>query len=205
MARITLIREKVYDPVLRILHAWIALTMLLLLLSSQAAKWMAFTPEAVALWRVHVWLGYGLLLGVFARLSWALYGPKHANWRQLWTWRAWLAAARNRTFFTEPPRFGHHPLATAAYLALYAIALVMAATGLALAAIDQGQGPFYAWLGQDALLKPWFSVPHDVLEEFVLGFVLLHIAALILHEGRHGIPLAQAMVSGYQYRKDGQE
>jgi cytochrome b len=30
----------------------------------------------------------------------------------------------------------------------------------------------------------------------------LHIAALILHEVSHGVPLAQAMVSGYQYRKE---
>jgi cytochrome b len=41
-----------------------------------------------------------------------------------------------------------------------------------------------------------------VLEEFVIGFIFIHIAALIAHEARHGVPLAQAMVSGYQYRKE---
>jgi cytochrome b len=51
-------------------------------------------------------------------------------------------------------------------------------------------------------MKDWFKTPHDVLEEFVLGFVVLHIAALILHEVSHGVPLAQAMVSGYQYREE---
>jgi cytochrome b len=201
----TLIREKVYDPVLRIIHAWIGLTILLLLVGSQVAKWIAFTPEAVVLWRLHVWLGYGLVLGLVARLTWAVYGPKHAHWRQLWTWRAWLAALRNRALFTPPSRFGHHPLATAVYLAFYVISLFMTVTGLALAAIDHGQGPFYQWFGHDVLLKPWFSLPHDVLEEFLLGFVLIHIAALILHEERHGIPLAQAMISGYQYREDERE
>jgi cytochrome b len=200
MTRIILIREKVYDPVLRIIHLWIGLTILLLLLSGQLAKWTAFTPESAALWHIHVWLGYALVAGVCARVTWSVYGPKHANWRQMWTWRAWLAALRNRTFFTEPSRFGHHPLATAAYLAFYAMVLVMAVTGLALAAIDRGQGPLYPWLGHDVLLKPWFGWPHDVLEEFILAFVLIHVAALILHEERHGIPLAQAMVSGYQYR-----
>ena len=205
MARLTLIREKVYDPVLRIIHAWNALLVLLLLISSQVAKWHAFTPEAAVLWRLHVWMGYGLLLGLVARASWGIYGPKQANWRQMWTWRAWLAAVRNRTFFTEPSRFGHHPLATAAYLAFYAATLVMAVTGLALAAISQGQGPLYPWLGYDVLLKPWFKPPHEFLEEFFLGFVLLHIAALILHENRHGVPVAQAMISGFQYRQDGPE
>lgn len=202
MARLSLIREKVYDPVLRIIHLWIALTTLLLLLGGQAAKWAALTPESVLLWRVHAWLGYGLLLGLVARLTWALYGPKHANWRQLWTWRAWLAALRQRALFTPPGRFGHHPLATAAYLAFYLMLLIMAVTGFALMAIDQGHGPLYAWLGHAVMLQDWFRVPHDLLEELLLVFVLLHVAALILHEERHGIPLAQAMVSGYQYRED---
>lgn len=205
MTRMILIREKVYDPVLRIIHLWVGLTLLLLLLSSQIAKWIAFSPEAAMLWQFHVWLGYGLVLGLMARVTWAVYGPKHAGWRQLWTWRAWWAAIRQRTFFTAPSRFGHHPLATAAYLAFYAMVLVMAVTGLALAAIEQGQGPLYQWLGHDVLLKPWFRFPHDVFEEFLLAFVLIHVAALILHEERHGIPLAQAMVSGYQYREDDPE
>lgn len=202
MARMTLVREKVYDPVLRIIHLWIALTILLLLLSSQIARWIAFTPEAVMLWRYHAWLGYGLIMGLVARGTWAVYGPVHAGWRQLWTWRAWVAALRDRVFFTAPAQFGHHPLATAAYLAFYAMALIMAFTGLAMAAIDQGQGPLYFWLGHDVLIKPWFSRPHDTLEELILVFVLVHVAALIWHEKRHGIPMAQAMVSGYQYRED---
>jgi len=35
-----------------------------------------------------------------------------------------------------------------------------------------------------------------------LDQAFLHLAALVLHEARHGVPLAQAMVSGYQYRKE---
>jgi len=196
-----LVREKVYDPVLRLIHLWMALLVLLLLLTSQAAKWLGYTPESAALWRFHVLLGYGLILGLSARITWSLYGPKHANWRQLWTWRAWWAALRNRTFFTAPTRFGHHPLATAVYLGFYGMILTMSVTGLALAAIDQGQGPLYQWLGYEVWLKPWFRLPHDVLEEFIFGFLLIHVAALILHEKYHGVPLAQAMVSGYQYRE----
>jgi len=202
MNRLKLIRERVYDPVLRLIHLWIGLSILLLLLSGQVAKWISLTPEGAMLWRFHAWVGYGLFMGLVARLTWAWYGPKHASWQQLWTWRAWLAAMRNRTVFTPPGRFGHHPLATAAYLFFYLMAFVMVVTGFALMAIDQGHGPFFTWLGHDLLLQSWFRWPHDLIEEIILGFVLLHIAALILHEQRHGIPLAQAMVSGYQYRED---
>jgi cytochrome b len=71
-----------------------------------------------------------------------------------------------------------------------------------LAAIEQGSGPLALWLGHDVALKAVFKTPHDLLEKFVWGFIVVHIAALILHESRHGVPMAQAMVSGYQYRKE---
>jgi Ni/Fe-hydrogenase 1 B-type cytochrome subunit len=202
MARQVLIREKVYDPILRILHAWNGLAILMLVISSLVAEWLRYTPEATALWRFHVWTGYALLLGLVGRMAWGVNGPGYARLSALWRWREWLAALRARQLFTEPVGFGHHPLASGAYLAFYLIVLAMAASGLALAAVDQGRGPLVIWLGHDVTLKHLFMTPHDFLEEFVWGFVVLHIAALILHESRHGTPMAQAMVSGYQYRKD---
>ncbi len=202
MARQVLIREKVYDPILRTLHAWNGLAILLLVLSSLAAEWLQYTPEATALWRFHVWTGYALILGLVGRFVWGLNGQEHARLSTLWHWREWLSALRTRKLFREPEAFGHDPLASGAYVAFYLIVLVMAATGLALAAIDQGRGPLYIWLGHDVTLKHVFMSPHEFLEKFVWGFVILHIAALILHEARHGAPMAQAMVSGYQYRKE---
>ena len=202
MARQVLIREKVYDPILRTLHAWNGLAILLLVLSSLAAEWLQYTPEATALWRFHVWTGYALILGLVGRFVWGLNGPEHARLSTRWHWREWLSALRTRKLFREPEAFGHDPLASGAYVAFYLIVLVMAATGLALAAIDQGRGPLYIWLGHDVTLKHVFMSPHEFLEKFVWGFVILHIAALILHEARHGAPMAQAMVSGYQYRKE---
>lgn len=202
MTRQVLIREKVYDPILRTLHAWNGLAILLLVLSAVVADALKYTPEATALWRFHVWTGYGLILGLVGRLAWGINGPAHARLAGLWQVRAWWTALRTRQWFTEPDGFGHHPLAAGVYLAFYVLVLVMAVTGLALAAIDQGRGPLVPWLGHDLTLKHLFKTPHDVLEEFVWGFILLHIAALILHEARHGVPLAQAMVSGYQYRKE---
>lgn len=202
MARQVLIREKVYDPILRILHAWNGLAILLLILSSLVADWLEYAPEATALWRLHVWTGYALVLGLVGRIAWGINGPPHARLSALWRPRAWFAALRTRRFFTEPEGFGHHPLASGAYLVFYLMLLAMAVTGLALAAIDQGRGPLADWLGHDVTLKHLFKTPHDILEEFVWGFVILHVAALILHEARHGSPMAQAMVSGYQYRKE---
>jgi Ni/Fe-hydrogenase 1 B-type cytochrome subunit len=202
MRRQVLIREKVYDPVLRTLHAGNGLVILLLIISSLVAEGLGHTPEAAALWRFHAWTGYALVMGLAGRIAWGINGPEHARWSALWHWPDWMQALRTRKFFGEPREFGHEPLASAAYLAFYVVLLAMAVTGLALAAIDQGRGPLVFLLGHDVTLKHLFREPHEVLEKVVWGYVVLHIAALVLHEARHGVPMAQAMVSGYQYRKE---
>lgn len=202
MERTTLRREHVYDPALRSVHAWNALLIILLALSGQLADRLEFDWPAAAVWRLHLWLGYGLVLGLTARLIWALIGPEHARWSALWHVQAWLEALRARRFSSAPDTIGHHPLASAVYLLVYAGILVMAVTGLALAAIDQGTGPLYGVLGYAAELKPLFRGPHEWLQYLFMAFVMTHLAALILHERRHGVPVAQAMVSGFQYFRE---
>lgn len=198
-------REKVYDPVLRSIHAWNALAIVLLLLAGRAGEWLGYTPEAASLWRFHVWIGYGLVLGLVARVSWGLLGPAPARLATLWQPHAWWQALRNRRLFAEPQGWGHPAAAAALYLLLYLLLFGMAATGLALAAIEQGRGPLYLWLGHDVTLKHLFLEPHAWMENAILAFVVVHIAALILHEARYGVPLAQAMLSGFQYRKADKE
>lgn len=203
MATLILRRERVYDPVLRVIHAWNALLLVLLLLSSQLASRMAFDWPVPALWRLHLWLGYLFFIGLTARFIWGLVGPKSAHWRDLWHPAAWLAGVRGQ--WRRPPGsggWGHLPQATLAYLVFYILAWVMVITGLALAAIDQGAGPLYQSLGYDYLLKAYFRLPHEWLQYVFMAFLGVHLAALILHERRHGVPIAQGMVSGYQYRKE---
>jgi Ni,Fe-hydrogenase I cytochrome b subunit len=202
MERTVLRRERVYDPVLRSIHAWNALCVVLLAASGQTADLLRLDWPAAALWRLHLWLGYALVVGLSARLAWALAGPAHARWRALWWPREWFAAPRRRRYFTAPDGPGHHRLASAAYLGLYLLAVLMAGSGLVLAAIDQGTGPLREWLGYAVELKPWFRVPHAWLQYAVIAFVVAHLGALILHEARHGVPMAQAMLSGYQYFKE---
>lgn len=197
-------REKIYDPVLRSIHAWNALAIVLLLLGGRIGEWMGYTPEAASLWRFHVWVGYGLVLGLIARFTWGLVGPTHARLAALWQPRAWWRALRSRKLFAEPGGWGHQAPG-AIYLLFYLLLSAMAATGLALAAIEQGRGPLYLWLGHDVTLKHLFLEPHKWMGNAVLAFMVVHIAALILHEVRHGVPLAQAMVSGFQYRKADRE
>lgn len=198
-------REKVYDFVLRSIHAWNALAVLLLLLGGRVAEWLGYTPEAASLRYFHVLVGYGLVLGLVARITWGLVGPVHAGFAALWQPRAWWRMLRTREWPSAPVGWGHQTATAALYLVFYLLLLAMVVTGLALAAIDQGSGPLYLWLGHEVTLKHLFREPHAGMAHGVMAFVVVHIGLLILHEIRHGVPLAQAMVSGFQYRKVDQE
>jgi Ni/Fe-hydrogenase 1 B-type cytochrome subunit len=204
MPSLSLRREYVYDPVLRVIHAWNGLLIVLLALSGQLASNLNLDWPVAAIWRLHYWLGLSLILGITARLVWGFTGPGPARWRALWQPARWRVAWKARRFFTAPERFGHHPLASAVYLLVYAGLLVMACTGLALAAVDQASGPLYPWLGYAVELKPWFRTPHEWLQYAFIVFVGVHLVALARHERQHGAPVAQAMVSGYQYLKEDQ-
>lgn len=192
-------RQKVYDGVLRLIHLWNALAVATLMLTGAMSDLFEHGATEKALWQIHILLGYGLLLGLAARLAWGIVGPEHARFSDMWhpsAWRQALLAFKLKTAH----RFGHHPLASAAYLAVYGLLLVMAATGLGLAAIEHNSGPLAAMLGDSVWLKDLFKEPHELIYGVLIGFVVIHIAALIWHEAVEKTPLAQSMVSGYQYR-----
>jgi Ni/Fe-hydrogenase 1 B-type cytochrome subunit len=48
-------------------------------------------------------------------------------------------------------------------------------------------------------LKELFKEPHQLIYYLLMWFVVVHIGALIWHESKDKTPIAQSMVSGYQY------
>lgn len=194
-------RQQVYDPVLRIIHAWNGISILFLM----ATVWLSdLFDKGVGedtLWQLHIYLGYGLILGLAARLAWGIAGPQHARFSDLWHPSAWRRAVRTRNF-RSAPRFGHDTLASGVYLTVYLLLVVMAVTGLGLAAAEHSMGPLNAWFGDMAWAEDIFEEPHEAIFYVLMGFVVVHIAALIWHERKDKTPLAQSMVSGYQYQLD---
>ena len=198
MQSISYHREKIYDPVLRLIHAWNALALLMLMVTAWTSDLFEPGAHEQGLWQLHVYLGYALVFGLSARLFWGFLGPRHAQFSDMWHPRAWRRALTERSFAT-PPHFGHHVLASAAYLAVYTLLLIMSITGLGLAATELGMGPFDDWLGDRIWLKKILEEPHELITNVLAGFVLVHIAALIWHERKESTPFAQSMVTGYQY------
>lgn len=188
--------RRVYDPLLRALHWTIALSIVALIVTSQLAEAAEHGPYETTIWNLHILAGYGLSAALLARLLWGLVGPTSARWRDLWhpaAWRALLALRLPRTH-----RAGHDAVASLAYLFAYALMALMVVTGLGLAATEFQAGPLAGWLGNAGWLEEILEEPHEAGFALLLGFVGLHLAALVFHQLR-GERVAQSMVTGKQY------
>lgn len=198
METITFQRQKVYDPVLRLIHLWNGLTILFLMTTVWLSDLFEKGVGEKTLWQLHIYIGYALVVGIIARLVWGVVGPRHARFSDMWHPIVWWDAVRNFNLHAKP-HFGHNTLASAAYLLVYLLLITMAITGLGLAAVEQSMGPFNTWIGDMPWLKELFEEPHELIFYLLMGFVVIHITALIWHEYKDKTPHAQAMVTGYQY------
>ncbi len=198
MEKISYSRQKVYDPILRLIHMWNGMAILFLMMTIWISELFEKGVGEKTLWQLHIYIGYALVIGIVARLSWGIVGPHHARLSDMWHPAAWWSAIRHFDLKAKP-RFGHNTLASGVYLLVYVLLVVMAVTGLGLAAIEQSMGPFNVWFGDMAWLEDAFEEPHEFIYNLLIIFVIAHIAALIWHEKQDKTPLAQAMVSGYQY------
>ena len=192
-------RRKVYDPVLRLIHAWNALAIAGLLSSAMLAEAFEHGRLEDAVWGAHVVFGHAIAGGLVARIVWGLIGPRHARWSALWFPAEWRDAWAHRRL-PRATGFGHDPAASLAFIALYVVLGVMTATGFALAAIELGQGPLAGWLARDSRLEDLFEAPHEALAWAVGGFVVLHLGALLWHQRIRREPVARSMLDGWQRR-----
>lgn len=199
METLTYRRNKVYDPILRLIHAWNGLAILFLIATVMLSELFEKGVGEDTLWQFHIYLGYGLILGLAARLAWGMVGPAHARFSDMWHPSSWWKAITTRKL-QSVPRFGHDVLASGVYLLVYLLLLTIAVTGLGLAAVEHSTGPFNDWFGDMAWLKETFEEPHELIYNLLIGFVIVHIGALIWHEWKDRTPLAQSMVTGYQYQ-----
>jgi Ni,Fe-hydrogenase I cytochrome b subunit len=188
----------VYDPALRLLHWSNALLVLALLATGLVAQLLQFGALASDLRGWHGIVGNAFVVGLLGRLLWGWIGPRHARWTSMWQPQAWAEALRKRQIFIEPSRFGHHPVASLAYLAVYTLMLVLVVSGLILLAIKQGHGPLSPWLEGQIAWKHWTLWAHQLAAYGLLAFVVAHLSALVLHHRIHRLPVAQSMISGIQ-------
>ncbi len=179
-------RKKVFGGIQRLLHAWIGIIVLVLIALGWADKMMEPGEWKPLLASLHIQLGYGLVIGMILRIVWGLIGPEEARFLKFLS--------------RKSARWGHEPLASTSYLLFYSGLVLSCVTGLLLAAIEYDRGFFAFQFFDDFAWHELITLGHDLMLYALTAFIALHIGALIHHEKDRGYPLAQAMLSGYQYR-----
>lgn len=195
MSDTPLYARRVWDPVLRILHWWNALGVLLMIalgsviLTEDALGLSEVGEEALVM--VHGSVGFALAAGILARILWLFVTPGSASWRDILPLSAKqraTAVATLRYYLkglrSEPPFYrAHNPLAGLAYATFFVIAAVQVATGAIL------------FSSQGELAEAWEKV-HEVGFFLIAAYVVIHIVMVFVHDAKEHHGLASAMISG---------
>lgn len=199
-------RRRTYGLVTRLLHGVMAISIFVILAVLALGEVLGDRIDEDAVGMLHSVAGF-ILLGAWAlRMVWGIVGPAEARLTKLWQPRAWLAFIKTRRS-PEGIGFGHHPIASAAYLAFYAAIGYLGVSGLLMAASEFELGPL-ASVADPRTLRQWAHMLgelHGPAALFVQAFILLHVIAMVWHEKVDGIPWAQSMISGFQYRRSRRE
>lgn len=139
----------------------------------------------------HRRLGYTVLVLVTFRIVWGFVGTRHARFAGFLRGpRALLAYLRERGRATV----GHNPTGALSVVALLALLLLQAATGLFANDEIMNMGPFYGWIAPE--LSNRITSLHRASSEWLLVLIGLHLAAVAFYVRIRRQPLVNAMVTG---------
>jgi cytochrome b len=159
----------VWDLPVRVFH-W-------LLAASFAGAWVTAEHER---WRLlHVTLGCTVLALVVLRIAWGLFGTRHARFGDFVRGPGAALRYLGGLVRGKPQHYaGHNPAGGLAVIALLALALTAAVTGLATYTLGDA-----------------YEDVHEVLANLMLALVGVHVAAVVVSGWLHRENLVAAMFS----------
>jgi len=184
----------VWDPLLRSFH-WLLV----------AAFGLAWWSEGNDI-RIHLLAGSvipGLLL---FRIIWGIYGEKHALFS---SFRPTLSAIREHFIdlmhFKAAPYIGHTPIGSLMIYLLLGFLFALGISGMLLAALQMGLGPFAGWAAQastqsEALIMQVHGICFDTLQILLA----IHLAGVATESVLQRSNLTLAMFTGKKPIKEDQ-
>ncbi len=167
-------RCLVWDIPTRLAH-------LLLIIGFLGAFILAEAGEHGPLFVLHMVLGLLVALIAILRILWGIVGTRYARFSSF-SWRpsALLSYLRNLVSGGDASHVGHNPATSYATIAMLALALGIAASGLMM---TRGFGEELEDL-------------HEVLALALLAIAAVHVAGVLFHVVRHRDDLVRSMVDG---------
>jgi cytochrome b len=146
----------------------------------------------------HRRLGYATLVLVAFRVVWGFVGTRHARFANFLRGPGTVLAFLRARGRTHTP--GHSPLAALSVVAMLALLLVQALTGLFANDEIANAGPFYGWVSPETSNR--ISGLHETNSNLLLGLLALHLAAIAWYVFVVGRPLVRAMLTGRKGARD---
>ena len=177
------VRVRLWDWPVRICH-WAFVILLPL-------QWWTYKQGAMA-W--HERLGLFVLALVLFRILWGLFGPETARFSRFVKGPgAILAYVRGRS----APVLGHNPVGALSVIVLLGLLAAQVSVGLITQDVDGLEsGPLARWVSYETAdsARAW----HGLIFNLLLGFVALHVAAVLYYLAVKRDNLIGPMVTGYR-------
>lgn len=178
-------RVRVWDLPIRIFHwALVALLIALYLTGAVFDRYLGW----------HMYLGVTVGGLVVFRLLWGIWGSETARFtqfvpgpRRLWHYL--------RHGDRDGLRLGHNPLGALSVIALLGLLALQVGTGVFAHDDAFNEGPFHDWVGSDT--ADWLTAVHKQSFYVLLGFIALHVAAVLVHVVIKRQDLLRAMITGW--------
>jgi len=163
--------ERVWDPLLRVLHWSLAASIAVAFVSGEEAM------------TVHLWAGLAALGVVATRVIWGLIGPRTARFGEFVpTPTEVVQHVRDLLAGRVERHAGHSPLASVMVVAILLAVLAAVASGLlTIAGVGGGEA---------------FEELHEVLANGLVALVGLHVAGVVFSSVAERQNLARAMLTG---------
>jgi cytochrome b len=143
----------------------------------------------------HERLGYATLVLVGFRIAWGFVGTRHARFSSFVRGPGQVAAYLGDRERPDPA--GHSPLGALSVVAMLALLLVQAATGLFANDEIANAGPFYGWVSQQ--ISNRITGFHETNSSLLLVLLGLHLAAIAWYAFVARKPLVRAMLTGRKH------
>lgn len=164
--------RRVWDLPVRIIHWGLVLSVL--------GAWLSRELEG-DWFRVHTWCGYAVLLLASTRVAWGFIGTRHARFAAFVRGPGAILDYARGLFRPggAPSPAGHNPLGALMVLALLALLLAQAVTGLFANDQIMETGPLFGYV--TAQLSDRLTTVHKQLFDVLVGAIALHVLAALAY------------------------
>ncbi|RBI70903.1 cytochrome B [Roseovarius sp. TE539] len=205
---------RVWDPLVRIGH-WVLV----------AGVATAYLTEGEPQW-LHSYAGYAIAAVVVLRFAWGFVGPRHARFSDFVTVPGRVIGYLHGLATGRAERHvGHSPAGGAMTVALLVALALTALSGMAVLAVEDGEGPLagllttqglpawaiegeaenhaeYGERGEGEEAGEAFEEIHEIAANATLLLIALHVGGVIIASLAHRENLVRAMITGYKRRME---